>query len=436
MATIRKDLSMSGMLGAARDFFATVSDLERKKSCKIDLVDCLMSALAVFGLKYSSLLKFDQDKNSIKRVRHNLKSLYKIENIPCDTQVRERLDIINPDNIRNIFKILFAKLQRGKVLEQYQYIDDSYLIAIDGTGHFSSNKVHCDSCCVKNHKDGSKSYYHHLLGAVLIHPTIKQVLPLCPEPILKQDGIKKNDCENIASYRLLKNIRREHPHLKIIVVEDSLYSRGPTLELLKELDMSYIIGVKPGGNSTLFDYITGEKLSEYSITDDSGFTHQFSFVNNIPLNDTHHDIKTNFISYTETDKKGNKKIFTWISDKIITKDNVYKIMRAGRARWRIENETFNTLKNQGYNFDHNFGHGNKHLITNFSMLMLLSFFIDQSQELTSELYRQARSYCSTKASLWQRMMVAIALFMLDSWEDLLNLVAGNTYGVITPIDSS
>ena len=79
----------------------------------------------------------------------------------------------------------------------------------------------------------------------MIHPTIKQVLPLCPEPILKQDGTKKSDCENIASYRILKNIRREHSHLKITVVEDSLYSRGPTLELLKKLDMSYIIGVKP-----------------------------------------------------------------------------------------------------------------------------------------------------------------------------------------------
>ena len=58
------------------------------------------------------------------------------------------------------------------------------------------------------------------------------------------------------------------------------------------------------------------------------------------------------------------------------KQNVAAIMRAGRASWKVENETFNTLKNQGYHFEHNFGHGEKHLATVFANLMMLAFLID------------------------------------------------------------
>jgi hypothetical protein len=94
-------------------------------------------------------------------------------------------------------------LQRSKVLEQYVYYDDSYLLSVDGTGYFESNKIRCTSCCVKEHRDGSKSYYHQALGAVIVHPDQKVVIPLAPEPIINGDGASKNDCERNASKRLL-----------------------------------------------------------------------------------------------------------------------------------------------------------------------------------------------------------------------------------------
>ncbi len=81
-----------------------------------------------------------------------------------------------------------------------------------------------------------------MLGAVLIHPEQKEVFPLAPEPIVKGDGDTKNDCERNASKRLLTDLRREHPHLKILIVEEGLASNFPHLSLLDELKMSYIIG--------------------------------------------------------------------------------------------------------------------------------------------------------------------------------------------------
>ena len=54
-------------------------------------------------------------------------------------------------------------------------------------------------------------------------------------------------------------------------------------------------------------------------------------------------------------------------------------MRA-RTRWRVENEAFNTLKNQGYEFERNYGHGKQFLSSTLAGLMMLAFLVDQIQE--------------------------------------------------------
>ena len=153
-----------------------------------------------------------------------------------------------------------------------------------------------------------------MLSAVIVHPDMRQVIPLCPEPITKQDGIEKNDCEQNASKRLLPDIRREHPHLKIIMVEDALYATGPHLQLLKELDMRFVINAKPGNLAGLFEFIKTNELEKYSYKDRHGYFHEYSFINNVPLNATHDSIEVNFVDYWQTDKKGKRQHFSWITD--------------------------------------------------------------------------------------------------------------------------
>jgi len=167
--------------------------------------------------------------------------------------MRERLDQVDPRQLRRAFQQIFSQLQRGKALEPYRYLNGHYILSIDGTGQFSSEKVHCNSCCSKKHRNGKISYYHHLLGAALVHPDHKVVIPLAPEPIVKDDGDNKNDCEHNAAKRLLGDFRREHPHLKTLVVEDGLGSNFPHLSLLDSLNMAYIIGAKPGDHQFMFD---------------------------------------------------------------------------------------------------------------------------------------------------------------------------------------
>ena len=388
--------------------------------------DCIMSGLGVFGFKMPSLLQFEKEKGSEPGIRRNLRTLYGIEQAPSDTTMRERLDMISPDQLRQPFKKIFAYLQRGKALEAYRYLDGHYIFSLDGTGQYSSEKVHCESCCEKHHKDGRVEYYHQMLGAVLVHPELREVIPLAPEPIVKGDGATKNDCERNAAKRLLQDLRREHPHLKVLIVEVGLASNFPHLSLLDSLSMSYIIGVKKGDHAYLFDWIGDLKPSIYEKTDENRTHHQFHYYSNVPLNDANYDYRVNVLEYWETKKDGRKQYFSWVTKLILTEENVYQVMRAGRSRWRIENETFNTLKNQGYHFEHNYGHGYKNLCSVMTMLMMLAFLIDQVQQLCCKIYQKARKHVGRLATLFERVRTLIGLGIFNSWQHLYTFIGEPT----------
>ena len=165
--SFRKSLCAPELLKAVRQCFEGIPDPIASRG--ITQIDCLMSGLAVFGLKYPSLLQFDQNQNE-PLIQANLHALYGVTRAPSDTTLRERLDAVDPELLRDAYKRLFALMQRGKGLEGFSYLDDHYLLSIDGTGYFSSEQVHCDQCCEKHHRDGRITYYHQMLGAVLVHP--------------------------------------------------------------------------------------------------------------------------------------------------------------------------------------------------------------------------------------------------------------------------
>ena len=204
----------------------------------------------------------------------------------------------------------------------------------------------------------------------------------------------------------------------MLIVEDALAANQPHLLLLESLNMKYVIGVKPGDHRYLFDWISDLDAGEYAVFDEKETRHTFEYYHDVPLNDTHYDFRVNVIRYTETNKKGNVQKFSWVTNRTITDDNVFDLMRAGRSRWRIENETFNTLKNQGYHFEHNYGHGYKNLCSVFTMLMLLAFLLDQVQENCCNLYQKVRESCRTKYGLFEKCRVYFCDFEWLSWNDL------------------
>ena len=412
----RKHLSADALFGLVRNGFAHIPD-GRLSETDISLADALMAAFAMFSLKTPSLLAFDKE-----RTEGNLHTIYGMERVPCDTYMREILDPVSPKVLRPLFTSVFRPLQRGKALEPMVFLDGHYLLALDGTEYFSSKTIHCASCLHKVHRNGVITYFHQMLGAAIIHPDLREVIPLMPEPIVKHDGTAKNDCERNAAKRFIAKLRKDHPHLKFIVTEDSLSSNAPHIETLHAHGLHYILGVKDGDHSYLFQQVQAAehagRVTYYERHDRAaGVVHRFRFVNDMPLNAAHTDVRVNFIEYWE---RGRDKVlhFSWVTDLRVSKRNVFHLMRGGRARWKIENETFNTLKNQGYNFAHNYGHGEQHLSVMFATLMMLAFLVDQTQQLCCALFQAVWAKLGSKRLLWERMRALFYAYRLESMQEL------------------
>ena len=435
----RKYLSADALFTLLREGFERIPDHRPPDvDISISLPDALMSAFAVFSLKDPSLLAFDQRRND-----ENLKSVYGIENIPCDTHMRTILDPVDPESLRPLFKDVFRQLQRGKALEPFVFHEKCYLLSLDGTGYFSSHKVHCPSCMEKVSKSGEVTYYHQMLGAAIVHPDLKEVIPLMPEPIIKQDGETKNDCERNAAKRFLHKLRRDHPHLDLIVIEDALSSNAPHIRELHDHNMHYILGVKEGDHGFLFEHVRQAecdgRVAVWEYADETtGVRHRFRFLNGVPLNDSNQELLINFLEYWEIRPNGRQQHFSWVTDFQLDEQNVFQIMRGGRARWKIENETFNTLKNQGYQFEHNFGHGKQNLSVVFALLMMLAFLVDQTHQLCCPLFRAVWNKLGSKRMLWERIRSFFLEYVVYSMREIFEALC---YGYDRPrpvftIDSS
>jgi hypothetical protein len=398
---VRKSLSADALYALLGESFAIIPD-HRDADATIPLSDMLLSAFAMFTLKDPSLLAFDERRNDA-----NLKALFGIGQIPSDTRMREALDPLDPEYVRPAFGDVFRRLQRGKALERFEFFAGCYLLALDGTGYFSSQKIHCPSCQVKHHRNGVVTYEHQMLGAVIFHPEIKEVIPLAPEPIQKQDGSTKNDCERNAARRLLQKIRREHPKLGLIVVEDGLASNAPHVRDLKDNGMHFILGAKPGDHPYLFEQMEiarREGRCPKLTRREKDIICEVSWVWDVPLNESNQDLKVSFLEYKEYDAERNlRQHFTWITDLPVNLRNAWWFVRGGRGRWHIENETFNTLKNQGYHYEHNYGHGEQNLSVVFAMLMMLAFLVDQAQQLCCPLFRAVWKKLGSKRALWEKL---------------------------------
>jgi hypothetical protein len=405
---------------------------DRRQTSKIDhsIHDVVMSGFAMMYFQDRSLLQF-QERLRTDWGHSNLETLFGVESIPKETQMRTVLDGLDREQFRPAFKNFAHRLQRGKHLEQFQMYDGSYLAVIDGTEYFSSKSLSCAACLEKNHKDGSKTYFHQILQGAIVHPCLRQVIPLMPEEIRNTDGADKQDCEINAGKRFLRQLRRDHPHMKITIGGDGLNSKQPFIEAIRAERMNFILVAKSDDHKIMMEWIGEQRqLGEVKIKrvdDDKGRTHVYEWINKVPLNGNKETTEVNFFSYRilTPDENGKKEVtfkYSWVTDFAVTSNNVEELVRAGRARWKIENECFNTLKNQGYAIEHNYGHGSQNLSFNFLLLTLLAFFCHQIAELTDRLYQECRKKLGSKIELWGNVRAYIKVFVFESWEMLFQFV--------------
>ena len=425
----RFDITMDKELSALRAVFDSVED-RRAKNSSYSLPDILMSGFAMFNLKYASLLEFEQQSRT---ERMNLKNIYGIDKICSDVQLRRVLNTIDPDFMRGLFVKQFGKLKTTGLLKRYAYSigGSSYLIvSCDGVQHFSSKTLSCPCCLEKKHRDGSMTFHHQMLCAALVHPARREVFILHTEPIIQQDGVLKNDCERNAAQRLQKQMKSDYGAYqnehRFLFVEDALYANAPHIQKLQLNNFHFLLNVKPDGHKTLFAQIQGKEdrkqLTTHTKMKD-GATHHFEYANNALLCNSAPDVRVNFIRYRQTDKKGKTTTFSWITDIKVSAVRLFNLMKAARARWKIENETFNTLKNLGYRFEHNFGHGNDHLSAMFAYLMLYAFYVDQLIQICCPIFAAIEKNIQTKIKLWTCIKAQFMAAVCASMEFIYRTIA-------------
>lgn len=408
------------------DEFQEVPDHRTGNAVRYNLPDVLKSAFAMFSLKSPSLLDF---KKQTEPERSNLRSIYRIaEEIPSDNQMRRILDELNPVHLRLVFRAVFKRLIETGVVDEYRYWERHVLVSIDGVEHFSSTKVHCTSCTTRKNRSGEISYHHSGLAAVMIDPAQREVFVLDFEPILREDGEEKNDCERNAAKRLCKALFERYPDLPMILVEDALYANAPHVCQIVGNGWRYILNVKPDSHKSLERQFAGRRESgqvkELRITDEKGVKHYYAWTCDLCLCESATDVKVNYLLYEQTDKRGTVTRWTWITNLPLGKRQVEKVMRAGRGRWKIENETFNTLKTQGYHFEHNYGHGERHLATTLVMLMLVAFVTDQIQQQCCRSFRALWKQLGTKAKLWSMIRSLFSVLEFESMKALHSHLGG------------
>jgi len=391
-----------------------------------ELLDGIKSAFAVFFFQHPSLLDF-QRKMEGRRRRNNVETLLGVEKIPSDNQIRALVDGIDPAAMSGAFDSALRIADDAGALEPYRVLDGGVLLALDGLWHFSSEKVGCGRCLTKKSQDGRTVNYHAAVAGAIVRPGSNAVLPVMPEPIRNGDGGAKQDCEREAGKRWLEAHGKEYARLKPTLLGDDLYSNQPFCEAALRHGMGFIFTCKPDSHPWLSETVGQSFLEEHTERKWTGRNRQAStyrWMNGVPLRDSRDALMVNYLRLEVVNEDTGKKVYanSWVTDKELTAENAAHIASCGRARWKIENEHNNVLKNRGYNLGHNFGHGKNHACETFMLLNLLAFAFHTILELCDEDYRKARASFGRRDSYFHHMQAALRYALHESWRDFMLFV--------------
>jgi hypothetical protein len=338
-------------------------------------------------------------------------------------QITTLLDGIDPDTLSGVFNKNLQEVDKWDCLKDYRCLDGGVLIALDGVWYFSSEQIHC----LHKTKDGVTTYYHSALAGTIVRPGNTTVLPVAPEMIHNMDGAedsKKQDCERNAAKRWLSKHADEYTWLSPTLLGDDLFSNYPFCKEVLENGYSFIFTCKETSHPWLSETVENSYLEESSRREWNGRHHlkyTYRWLNGVEIRDNKQTLLVNYLSLAIWNEERNKRTFynTWITNKTITEDNVALVASCGRARWKIENEHNNVLKNHGYNLKHNFGHGKKHASEMYCLLNLLAFQMHSLLDVNDEDYQKARAYAGRRDEFFNELRILMRRNLFESWQQFL-----------------
>lgn len=394
--------------------------------------DACMAAFSVFFMQSPSFLSH-QRSLSERKGRSNLETLFKNVQIPSDNQIRQMLDGVPASHFDPVFFRILSDIQSQDDFKHFKVLDGRVLIALDGSEYFSSYKINCPNCSTRKHRTGEVEYFHRLLAATIVAPGQNMALPLPPEFMSPQDGATKQDSEQKAAERWLLKHADGLAELKPVFLGDDLYAHQPfCLNVLKhnilKHNVSFIFTCKPSSHKTLYEYLDGIDPEAKTITKPlpgkGSRTYSYTWLCDVPIKDGPDALNVNLISLQISDPKGKTKTLThsYVTDIVPNASNIEELISCARSRWKIENETFNVLKNNGYNLEHNFGHGKETLAAVLVVLNLLAFSMHGACRLTSILWQEAEAVFSAKNRLFIDLWSLCKYHLFLSWAALLNTI--------------
>jgi hypothetical protein len=402
-----------------------------------------MGAFSVFFTQSPSFLEHQRFMKS-SRGKDNADSLFSLSKIPCDNQIRNLLDPIPAKTIYPVFQRVYTWLEKQGIIKDFLFLDGEFLIALDGTEYFNSKKLNCPHCNSRNHSNGTTTYFHSCVIPVIVSPQRKTVISLAPEFIKKQDGNEKQDCENAAVKRWLNNNPQNQYDYPVTLLGDDLYSRQPICKLALEQGYNFIFVCLDTSHKTLYEWLEFlERGGEIRTVDQKkwdgrkNLIYRYRYASRVPLKDGELSLEVNWCEVTIIDKKTEKIIYknNWITNHQIQENNVDKIVKAGRSRWKIENEGNNVLKNHGYNLEHNFGHGQNHLCEFLLSLNLLAFLFHTVLDLVNSTYQQIRELLVTRTTFFNDIRTLLKYFWFKDWADFFSFILTENV-LIKPRNSS
>lgn len=396
------------------------------KNIRYRLKDAGLGAFAVFFTQSPSFLAYQRHMQRI-RGQNNAESMFGIEKIPSDSQIRSLLDPIEPKQVYPLFWTILEKLDQTGQLEAFRFLDKHLLLSLDGTRHFSSQKIHCENCSQKSTAEGVITYFHDVIIPVLVAPDINRVITLEPEFIVPQDGHDKQDCEQAAAKRWIRRNAQQSALDQATVLGDDLYCKQPFCELLLELGFNFILVCKPDSHRALYEWIDFNQAKQLVVERWNGrFTeiYTYRYVHHVPLRRGDDALFVDWCELTITHETEGKILYrnAFATNHRVTQDNVETIVQVGRARWKSENESHNVLKTKGYHLEHNYGHGKSDLANTLLTLNLLAFLFHTIFSMVGAKYQSLRKELATRQTFFNDIRALTRYIHFISWEDMLDFM--------------
>jgi hypothetical protein len=415
------------LLGSLRSCLERFPDKRHGTNTTYPMGEIGIAAFSVFFLQSPSLLA-RQRQFEAGHWHSNGTSLFGLAKIPSDNHIRDMFDPAAPDLLQPVFAAALDQLRHiDSGLDVFRRLDGRVLIALDGTEYHCSRKIHCPRCSTRLRGKGETEYFHSLLAATLVAPGHDKVIPLEPEFITPQDGAEKQDCETTAAKRWLAAHGRRYAALNAVYLGDDLFSRQPLCQAVLDAGGHFLFVCKPSSHPLIQEYLSGIDLPMIEQAVRRGtqrFVHRYRWLPDVPLRDGKNALRVNWLEVEIVNARGETTYRnSFVTDLPVAADTVAELAACGRARWKIENETFNVLKTKGYNLEHSFGHGKENLAAILVSLNLLAFAIHTVCDIGDELWRAARAKLGPRANFFSTLAAITAYLVFPCWDDLLLTLA-------------